>query len=44
MVILSVVLSSGQCINRVMRLVVLGRGGGIKKCKRSGYTVLYEYK
>ena len=35
MVSLSVLLSSGQCINRVMRLVVWGGVGGYDRCMTS---------
>ena len=35
MVTLSVLLSSGQCINRVMRLDVWGRVGGYERCMTS---------
>ena len=35
MVSLSVLLSSGQCINRVMRLVVWGGVGGYERCMTS---------
>ena len=35
MVTLSVLLSSGQCINRVMRLVVWGGVGGYERCMTS---------